>query len=176
VRGKEAFALLAMGRVAEGKALVAGFPSDCTECAGYKAFALEVAGDHAGSDRLRAEAVRPLPNPFVYNQWGRARLRGGDNDGAIAVFREGVQHGAWYADNWQGWGEALLNKGDAAGAIARFAEAQKTAPRWARLHLKWGEGLARLGRTDEARAQFATAAGLDLTPRERTELAAQPRT
>jgi tetratricopeptide (TPR) repeat protein len=176
VRGMEAVALLTMGRVAEGKALVEGFPPACTQCAGYKAFALEVEGDHAGSDRLNAEVARSLPVPFAYNSWGRERLRLGDNDGAIAVFRQGVQHGAWYADNWQGWGEASLNKGDAAGAIAKFAEAQKTAPRWARLHLKWGVALAKLGRRDEARAQFAAAAGLDLTPSERIELAAQRRT
>jgi tetratricopeptide (TPR) repeat protein len=176
VRGMEAIALLAMGRVAEGKAVVDGFPSACPECAGSKSFALEVEGDRAGADRLFAEAARSVPNPATDNWWGRERLRSGDNDGAIAVFRQGVQRGGWYADNWQGWGEELLNKGDAAGAIAKFAEAQKTAPRWARLHLKWGEALARLGRIEEARAHFATAAGLDVTPSERTELAAQRRT
>ena len=101
------------------------------------------------------------------------RLRHGDNDGAIVVFRQGIDRGPWFADNWEGWGEALLNKGDAAGAIPKFAEAQKSAPRWARLHLKWGEALAKLGRKDEARAQFKAAATMDLTPTERPELAAQ---
>ncbi len=55
-------------------------------------------------------------------------------------------------------------------ALAKFAEAEKYAPNWGRLHLKWGEALMWSGDKDGAQKQFATAAMLDLTPSENTEL------
>jgi tetratricopeptide (TPR) repeat protein len=173
-RGMQSVALLAMGRIAEGKALVEALPADCpsVDCDGYRAFLKEMTGDYAGADHMRMASAHSLNIPYAYNDWGRLRLRHGDNDGAIAVFAEGTRAGARFADNWQGWGEALLNKGDAQGAVGKFQEAQKTAPRWARLHVKWGEALMKLGRRDEARAQVHAAATMDLTPTERTELAA----
>jgi len=42
------------------------------------------------------------------------------------------------------------------------------------LHLKWGEALVYVGKKVEARAQFDRAAGLDLTPSEKSELARHP--
>ena len=56
-------------------------------------------------------------------------------------------------------------------ALAKFAEADKYAPNWGRLHLKWGEALAYAGSKDEAKAQFARAAGLELSPADKAELA-----
>ena len=169
--GMQSIALLASGRLAEGRAMVEKLPSACHQvCDRYRAYYQEVSGDVAGADRKLGDLARLLHGPSDYNYWGRLRLRRGDNEGAAAVFAEGLQYGPWFADLWQGWGEALLNNGDAAGAIAKFAEAQKTAPNWARLHLKWGEALARQGKTKEARAKWTAAAGMDLTPSERAEL------
>ena len=169
--GMQSIALLASGRLAEGRAMVEKLPSTChQECDAYRYYFQEVSGDVAGADRKLGELAHLLHQPSAYNYWGRLRLRRGDNEGAAAVFAEGLQYGPWFADLWQGWGEALLNNGDAAGAIAKFAEAQKTAPNWARLHLKWGEALARQGKTKEARAKWTAAAGMDLTPSERAEL------
>jgi hypothetical protein len=45
------------------------------------------------------------------------------------------------------------------------------APHWGRLHLKWGETLFYAGKRDDAQKQFARAAGLDLAPSEKSELA-----
>ena len=56
-------------------------------------------------------------------------------------------------------------------AVRKFETAVTLAPRWGRLHLKWGEALARLGKMNEARAKWTAAAGMDLTPSERAELA-----
>ncbi len=64
-----------------------------------------------------------------------------------------------------------MQKGDFTGAARKFAEADKDAPRWGRNHLRWGQALARLGRADEARAQYRAAAGMDLSPMRRAELA-----
>ncbi|MDB5454233.1 MAG: hypothetical protein JWO33_2811, partial [Caulobacteraceae bacterium] len=69
------------------------------------------------------------------------------------------------------WGEALMAKGDFKGAVAKFEQASRHAPRWGRLHMKWGEALAKLGKAAEAKARFAAAAGMDLKPAERAELA-----
>jgi Tfp pilus assembly protein PilF len=58
-------------------------------------------------------------------------------------------------------------------ALAKFTEAEKYASNWGRLHLKWGEALGYVGKPEEAKKQFALAAGLDLTPGEKAELARQ---
>jgi tetratricopeptide (TPR) repeat protein len=69
------------------------------------------------------------------------------------------------------WGEALIAKNRSDLALAKFEEANKSAPNWGRLHLKWAEALWWSGKRDEAKKQFAIAAGLDMTPSEKSELA-----
>ena len=66
------------------------------------------------------------------------------------------------------WGEALIARNRSDLALAKFAEADKYAPNWGRLHLKWGEALLWSGDKDGAKKQFATAAGLDLSPAEKS--------
>jgi tetratricopeptide (TPR) repeat protein len=169
---EEVGALAEMGRLDEARAIFARVPPFPARGATEAMLALQ-SGDRAAAERLYLHETQRAPNPYVIQRLGRFRLDGGDLDGALAAFRQGVALGPWFADNHEGWGEVLLARGNAAGAIAKFAEAQKTAPRWARLHLKWGEALVKLGKRDEARAQFKAAATMDLTAAERAELAAQ---
>jgi Flp pilus assembly protein TadD len=69
------------------------------------------------------------------------------------------------------WGEALIAKNRSDLALAKFEEANKYAPHWGRLQLKWGEALLWSGNKDGAKKQFATASALDMTQKERVELA-----
>ena len=95
----------------------------------------------------------------------------GDLDGAIAKFESAHRKGPHFADPLEMWGEALIAKNRSDLALAKFEEANKYAPNWGRLHLKWGEALWWSGKRDEAKKQFAIAAGLDMTPSEKSELA-----
>ena len=79
--------------------------------------------------------------------------------------------GPHFADLLEGWGEALMAKNQSHLALAKFAEAEKYAPNWGRLHLKWGEALVYAGKKDKAKKQFDLAAGLDLAPADKAELA-----
>ena len=118
-------------------------------------------------DGLRALAAHPVR---------RYRL-GRDADGARAIStapsrssRAPHQKGPHFADPLEMWGEALIAKNRSDLALAKFEEADKYAPNWGRLHLKWGEALWWAGEQDKASKQFATAARLDLTPSEKSEL------
>jgi tetratricopeptide (TPR) repeat protein len=98
-------------------------------------------------------------------------LAKGDLDGAIAKFASAHEKGPHFADPLEMWGEALVAKNRSHLALAKFEEAAKYAPNWGRLHLKWGEALWWSGKRDDARKQFAVAAGLEMTPPEKAELA-----
>ncbi|MGD0867190.1 MAG: hypothetical protein ABSA49_16735, partial [Rhizomicrobium sp.] len=91
-------------------------------------------------------------------------------DGAIAEFKLANEKGSHFADPLEMWGEALIRKNRSDLALAKFAEAEKYAPNWGRLHLKWGEALLWAGKPEEAKKQFATAASLDLSAAEKSEL------
>jgi len=98
-------------------------------------------------------------------------LARGKPDDAIAQFTISNKKGPHFADPLEGWGEALMAKNQSHLALAKFEEAQKYAPKWGRLHMKWGEALGYAGQPEKAKAQYALAAGLDLTPGEKVELA-----
>jgi len=129
-------------------------------------------GQHARADFWFARAVSIAPSsPYAASEWGQALLERGQPDIAIEKFQLANQKGPHFADPLEGWGEALMAKNQSHLALAKFAEADKYAPNWGRLHLKWGEALVYANKEDEAKAQFARAAGLDLTPAEKSELA-----
>ena len=98
-------------------------------------------------------------------------LERGQPEAAIDKFRQANEKSPHFADPLEGWGEALMMKNQSHLALAKFTEAEKYAPNWGRLHLKWGEALAYSGNKAEAAKQFARAAGLDLAPSEKIELA-----
>ena len=160
------------GRLAEAQGLISRTPPDCDTCLDVRAQIAALAKDWTAADRWFAALDRQAPEiPDWDADWGRALLAKGDVDGAIAKLGQAHQKGPHFADPLELWGEALMQKGDFTGAARKFAEADKDAPRWGRNHLRWGQALARLGRADEARAQYRAAAGMDLSPMKRAELA-----
>ena len=168
----KALALARLGRVPEAQQLVAPLPADCVFCLIARAEVAQAAGDARAADRWFGETVRLTPSlPAANEKWGRALLLRGDARGALAKFDAAHAKGPRFADAIEGRAEALLALGDAKAADAAFGDAAKLTPKWGRLHLKWGEALAKLGRAADARAQLRIAAGLDLTPAERAELA-----
>jgi tetratricopeptide (TPR) repeat protein len=168
----ESLALAHSGDVAAAQALIGKTPLDCYPCLRVRGQVAALARDWPAAERWFVEAQRQAPSvPLAYAEWGRMRLDKGDPDGAIAVLRIATAKAPHFADPPQIWGEALLAKGDVAGASRKFAEAAKLAPNWGRNHLKAGEALTRLGQAKAAREELRTAAGLDLTPAERAELA-----
>ena len=98
-------------------------------------------------------------------------LAKGDTDGAIAKLEVAHEKGPNFADPLEYWGEALLAKHQPDQAIEKFHDANEHAPNWGRLHLKWGEALLWSGDKDGARKQFAIARSLDLTAKDRSQLA-----
>ena len=169
----EALAMAHTGNVAAAQALIGKTPLDCYPCLRVRGQVAAEARDWPAAERWFAEAVGQAPSPpQAYAEWGRMRLDRGDADGAIAVLRTAAAKGPRFADPPQIWGEALMAKGDFGAASQKFAEAAKLAPNWGRNHLKAGEALAKLGQAAVARKELRTAAGLDLTPTERAELAA----
>jgi len=171
----EAYAEVRLGNIARAEALIAATPPDCDLCMLQRASIAQARGEPARADWWFARAVHSASSiPLVYSAWGEALLLRGDSDGAIAQFKLSNEKGPHFADPLEGWGEALMAKNQSHLALAKFEEAEKYAPNWGRLHLKWGEALVYVGKKVEARAQFDRAAGLDLTPSEKSELARHP--
>jgi tetratricopeptide (TPR) repeat protein len=174
VEARRAITMAKLGRLDEARRLADPFPNDCVACLQAKADVAGAAGDHAAEDRFYAEAVRLTPSlPAANEAWGRAFLARGQASKALARFDAAIAKGPRFCDAFEGRGEALLMLGDPKAAAAAFERAAATAPKWGRLHLKWAEALAKLGNRDQARAALQVAGGLDLTPAERAELAAQ---
>jgi tetratricopeptide (TPR) repeat protein len=160
-----------LGRLAQARALIGTTPLDCETCLFDRGLVDEVARNRGGAAYWFARADAYAPSfPFVDTEWGRMLLSRGDANGAIAKFQIANQRSPHFADPLEGWGEALMAKNRSDSALAKFEEADKDAPNWGRLHLKWGEALWWSGDKEGARKQFATAAGLDLTPSEKSEL------
>jgi tetratricopeptide (TPR) repeat protein len=164
-----------MGQFAAAESRLRPTPSDCYPCLRARGQVAALQGQDARADWWFARAVAAAPSiPYAESEWGRALLDRGKPDEAIEKFKLSNGKGPHFADPLEGWGEALMAKNQSHLAVAKFAEADKYAPNWGRLHLKWGEALVYAGKRDEAKAQFSRAAGLDLTPVEKAELARHP--
>ncbi|HEV2532901.1 hypothetical protein [Phenylobacterium sp.] len=167
-----ALALAKLGDVSAAEALVGRTPRDCYPCLRMRGRVAAVKGDMAGANHWFAEAARQAPSlPMADDDWGRALLEAGDAAGAAAHGKAAIAKSPNDADGLTLWGEALLAQGDAKAAADKLGAAAKLAPWWGRVRLKHAEALAKLGRADEARAELRAAAGLDLAPSERAELA-----
>ncbi len=168
------FVALAHARLGDFKtadALIAQTPDQCDVCLRTRAQIAELEQQYGRMDWWFARAVAENPSiPFAYTDWGQALMANGDLAGAIAKFEIAHQKGSHFADPLEMWGEALIAKNRSDLALVKFEEAAKYAPNWGRLHLKWGEALRWAGKPDNAKKQFATAAALDLTPSEKSEL------
>jgi tetratricopeptide (TPR) repeat protein len=160
------------GDFTAAEATLAPTRGDCYSCLIARAELAEMQGQRARADYWFTNATEAGPSlPFAFEAEGRALLERNQSDQAIARFTIANQKVPHFADPLEGWGEALMAKNQSHLALAKFAEAEKYAPNWGRLHLKWGEALVYAGNTDEAKKQFGIAAGLDLTPSEKFELA-----
>jgi tetratricopeptide (TPR) repeat protein len=167
-----ALALAHLGDIAAARSTIATTSPTCYDCLRVRGNIETLAKNWNGAAQWFAQAVRHAPSiPFAYADWGAMLLAKGDTDGAIAKFVIANQKGPHFADPLEMWGEALIARNRSDLALAKFAEAAKYAPHWGRLHLKWGEALYWSGDKDGAKKQFAIAAGLDMTPSEKSELA-----
>jgi len=163
-----------LGDFASAEALIASSAGDNDDAVRARAQIAEMEGNYARADWWFARSERQTPSiPFTDALWGVALLKRGQPDAAIEKFKLANRCGPHFADPMEGWGEALMAKNQSHLALAKFAEANKYAPNWGRLHLKWGEALAYAGKLAEAKAQFTSATQLDLTPSEKSELAAR---
>ncbi|HEY5047599.1 MAG TPA: hypothetical protein VII49_06230 [Rhizomicrobium sp.] len=160
-----------LGNIKAAHARIDNTPLDCDFC-------VRVRGEVAAAERNWTRAAywfafvsaRTPSIPLADAEWGAMLLAKGDADSAIEKLKEANRKGPHFADPLEMWGEALMLKNRSGPALAKFEEANKYAPNWGHLHLKWGEALFYTGRKDEARKHFATAAGLDLSPSEKSEL------
>ena len=168
----EALALAHDGQFAAAEARLKLTPAECYPCLRARAEVAALQRQDGPADFWFAHAAAIGPSlPFAEYEWGRALLDRGKPDAAIEKLTLANKKGPHFADPLEGWGEALMAKNQSHLALAKFEEANKYAPNWGRLHLKWSEALNYAGRKDEAARQLAQAASLDLTPREKSELA-----
>jgi len=167
-----ALALAKIGDAQGARHTAAKFPTDCYFCLRVRGQIAQVQKDWSTSAHWFARAVALAPSiPFAYSEWGAMLMAKGDFAGAIARFEIAHAKGPRFADPLEMWGEVLIAQNRSDLALAKFEEAAKYAPHWGRLRLKWGEALWWSGKQDDAKKQFAIAAGLDLTPSEKSELA-----
>jgi tetratricopeptide (TPR) repeat protein len=167
-----ALALAHAGRFTDAEGMIAKTAPDCDIC--MRARANIAAAKHAWAEAAQIFSIvsRRSPDiPFANTDWGTMLLAKGDYDGAIAKFQSANAKGPHFADPLEMWGESLIRENRSDLALAKFEEAEKYAPNWGRLHLKWGEALLWAGKPEEAKKQFATAASLDLSAAEKSELA-----
>lgn len=160
------------GDIAAARELIAPTPVDCYDCVRMRGRIDAAARNWAGAAFWFAFAEREGPSiPGALSDWGNMLLAKGDPDAAIAKFAAANTKGPHYADPLEGWGEALMRANRSDLALDKFATANRFAPNWGRLHMEWGVAFFYLGRKNQARAQWDLAAGMFLTPEERTALA-----
>lgn len=167
-----AHALAGSGDFAAARKAIAGTPLDCDACLRERGDIERLARTWPAATEWFLRAVKAAPSiPFAYADWGAMLLHKGDYDGAIAKFRKANLKGPHFADPLEMWGEALMQENRSDLALAKFEEANKHAPNWGRLHLEWGKALMWSGDKAGAHKQFATAATLELSASDKSELA-----
>ena len=83
-------------------ALIARESFDCAICLEARGLTRALSGDRNGADRWFAEATQRTPSvPRFYETWGRALLRLGDPDVAIAKAAEAHKRGPRWADQME---------------------------------------------------------------------------
>ncbi|HEY3778055.1 MAG TPA: hypothetical protein VGL35_08345 [Rhizomicrobium sp.] len=159
------------GRFAAAHAEIGRTPRDCVRCLTVRGVIASLEGNPGAASFWYARAIAAAPSiPFAYADRGEMLLRNGDFDGAIAKFAAANSKGPHFADPLEMWGEALMQKNRSDLALAKFEEANKYAPNWGRLHVEWGKALMWSGDKAGAHKQFTTAAVLELSASEKSEL------
>ena len=163
--------LARIGKVTEAEALLAPLELDCYPCLLARGEVAAAKGDHTGARRWVAEAARQGPSlPFAHDALGRVLAAAGDGTGAEAAFAEAVRIQPRWADPFKHHGDVVARVGQHEKAARLYEKAARHAPRWGALHIAWGQVLWRAGKHEEARARFRAAAGMDLSPADRTRL------
>ena len=167
----KARALIAAGRPAEARDVLASTPLDAYQAVIARGEAASALKDWADADRWFARAKALAPSlPWAHLAEGRSRLARGDLAGAEAALKVAQARAPRLAEVRYEQGLLALRRGDAAAAVRAFKAAAERAPQWGRLHLVWGEAEAGRGRSDTARALWTKAAGTDLSPTDRARL------
>lgn len=167
----KARALIAAGRPAEARDVLASTPLDAYQAVIARGEAASALKDWADADRWFARAKALAPSlPWAHLADGRSRLARGDLAGAEAALKVAQARAPRLAEVRYEQGLLALRRGDAAAAVRAFKAAAERAPQWGRLHLVWGEAEAGRGRSDTAHALWTKAAGMDLSPTDRARL------
>lgn len=167
-----AIAYAQVGLAAEARALATPLPADCFECVRAKGWMALAGGDRAEARRWFAEAARQAPSlPQPQLDLGALLWRMGDAGGAAAQFEQASGKAPRWADPVKLWGDALGRLRRDAEALRKYEQAVRVAPKWGVLRLERGKALWRSGRRAEAREEFRIAAGLELSPAGRDQLA-----
>ena len=118
--------------------------------------------DRAAAEALyrRAEGLDPH-GAGLYSEWGKARLRSQDWDGAIRRFEQGLAIDPEDAQLHNNLGVAYAMKGEYRSAVAAYREAVRLSPGYARAFGNLGDALRRLGDTDAARKAYESALRLE---------------
>jgi tetratricopeptide (TPR) repeat protein len=167
-----AIAYAQVGLAGEARALAAPLPEDCLDCVRAKGWAALARGDRTEARRWFTEAARQAPSlPQPQLDLGALLWRAGDAAGAAAQFEQASGKAPRWADPLKLWGDALGRLGRNAEALRKYEQAARLAPKWGALRLERGKALWRSGRLAEARKEFGVAAGLELSPAARDQLA-----
>lgn len=171
LRPRLAVAAAHTGDFATAEAELARTALDCYPCLIARGQVAELAGQHAAADRWFGEAVRQAPAiPFAYGAWAQAKLDRGDPAGAEPMIRSARRTGPRWADALKLEGDAHLGRGNVQAAVRSYKAAVKRAPQWGKLRVALAKAQLRSGRRDEADTEMRTAAGMDLSPNDRSEL------
>jgi tetratricopeptide (TPR) repeat protein len=160
------------GQMDQARAIVAGLPSDCSNCLFAKAAVAALAGDIAAAKRLLAQVDAARPNsPFPDDTFATILLRRGDNEGALDFANRAIMKGPRFPDALKTRGDALRKLNRLDDAVKSYAQAAQGAPRWGRLQIDWGFAEMRRGHWPDARRHLAVAATMDLNAADRRLLA-----
>ncbi len=133
--------------------------------------ALELNPDDFSVEMLRGDALSDLkrypsaisaysrslainPHPWVYYNRGVARLKTGDNQGALDDFTEALRLKPNYVNAYNNRGVVRLQRGDYKGAIDDFTEGLRFNPDDATAYLNRGSARAAMGNYQEAIADY----------------------
>jgi pentatricopeptide repeat protein len=110
-----------------------------------------------------AEIREQFLDPYSFLRAGVANERTGDHEGAVRVFRRGLELAPNDAEIRNALGWTLFQDGRPAEAVAEYERAVAADPGHAKAHNNLALALVELGRLEEAASHFQTS--LDLAPR-----------
>jgi tetratricopeptide (TPR) repeat protein len=166
-----ALALARSGQAEEARVRANRLPRTCYDCLRARGWAARASGDAASALAWFQGAVRLSESaPEAYLDLGDLLLGGGKIKEARTHLEAAAAKSPTWADPQQRLAALTVRTGQLAEAERSYAKAGLLAPRWGRLNLEWADVLWRLGRKADARRKLQTAAGQDLSPKDRALL------